>query len=89
MTSAGEYAPFLDRLPHDIPALAKVAQGLVIHEHMAHGYGVTLSEADRASVHVRPASQLLARILERDGRRSTARDSPRTGCLATAGTSRS
>jgi len=48
MTSAGEYAPFFDRLPHDIPALAKVVQGL----------------GQRA----RPASQLLARILERDGR---------------------
>jgi hypothetical protein len=68
MTSAGRYAPFLDGLPHDIPALAEVVQGLVIHEHMAHGYGVTLSEEDRASVHIRPAGQLLAQILERDSR---------------------
>jgi Transglutaminase-like superfamily len=68
MTSAGEYAPLLGSLPHDIPALASVLQGLVIHEHMARGYGITLSEADRASVHVRPAEQLLAQIVERDSR---------------------
>jgi hypothetical protein len=61
MTSAGRYTPFLDSLPHDIPALAGVVQGLMIHEHMAHGYGVTLSDADRASV-------LLAEIVERDSR---------------------
>ena len=68
MTSAGEYAPLLDGLPDDIPALAGVLQGLVVHEHMARGYGVTLSHADRASVHTRPAELLLAQIMERDSR---------------------
>jgi hypothetical protein len=55
-------------LPPDISALAAVAQGLLIHEHMAHGYGVNLSEADRASVHIRPARELLAQIVARDSR---------------------
>jgi hypothetical protein len=49
MTSAGRYAPLLEILPRDIPGLAAVAQGLLIHEHLAQAYGVTLSETDRAS----------------------------------------
>jgi len=39
-----------------------------VHEHMAEGYGVTLTDDDRASVHMRPAEQLLAQIAGRDGR---------------------
>jgi hypothetical protein len=68
MTTAGRYAPLLAGMPTDIASLAAVAQGLLIHEHMAEGYGVTLSEADRASVHVRPVERLLAQIVARDKR---------------------
>src|SRR5579872_4004659 len=68
MTSAGRFAALLDGLPRDVPALAAVGQGLLIHEHMAGGYGVTLSEEDRSSVHTRPAEELLAQIVARDSR---------------------
>jgi Transglutaminase-like superfamily len=68
MTSAGRYEQLLAALPRDLPALAAVGQGLVIHEHMAADYGVPLSEADRASVHTRPVEQLLAQITARDDR---------------------
>ncbi|MDR0341673.1 MAG: transglutaminase-like domain-containing protein [Nocardiopsaceae bacterium] len=68
MTSAGSYAPLLEPLPGDAGGLAAVAHGLLIHEHMAQGYGVTLSEQDRASVHIRPVEQLLAQITARDDR---------------------
>ena len=68
MTAAGRHAPLLESLPGDIPGLASVVQGLLIHEHMAHGYGVTLTEADRASVHTRPVEQMLSQVLARDGR---------------------
>jgi Transglutaminase-like superfamily len=68
MTSPGRYASLLAGLPSDVAGLATVAQGLLIHEHMAQGYGVTLSDADRASVHVRPAEELLALIVARDDR---------------------
>jgi Transglutaminase-like superfamily len=68
MTSAGHYTQLLADLPRDIPALAAVGQGLVIHEHMAADYGVPLSEADRASVHTRPVGHLLAQITARDDR---------------------
>ncbi len=68
MTSAGRYADLVKSLPRDIPALAAIAQGLLIHEHMAQAYGVTLSETDRASVHIRPVEHLLAQIVARDDR---------------------
>jgi hypothetical protein len=69
MTAPGRYGALLEPLPRDIAGLAAVGQGLMIHEHMAEeGYGVTLSEADRASVHTRPVEQMLAQIVARDDR---------------------
>jgi hypothetical protein len=68
MTSGGRQASRFERLPRGVAALAAVAQGLVVHEHMAAAYGVTLSEDDRSTVHVRPVEQLLERIVARDDR---------------------
>jgi hypothetical protein len=68
MTSAGRYAPLLGGLPRDIPDLAAVAQGLLIHEHIAPAYGVTLSDEERSSVHVRPVERLLELIVAGDSR---------------------
>lgn len=68
MTEPGRYAPLLAGLPRDIAGLAAVAQGLLIHEHMASGYGVELSDSDRASVHIRPVEQILEQIVARDSR---------------------
>ena len=68
MTSLGEQAPLVKALPGDPGVLAAALHGLVIHEHMTGGYGVTLAEADRWTVHVRPAADLLAEIVARDPR---------------------
>jgi hypothetical protein len=68
MTAAGRYAPLLESLPGDIPSLTATVHGLLIHEYLAPGYGVTLTEADRSSVHIRPVEQLLAQVLARDSR---------------------
>jgi hypothetical protein len=68
MTSAGQFAPLLAALPRDVAGLAAVAQGLLIHEHLAKAYGLELSEADRSSVNTRPVEQLLEQILARDDR---------------------
>lgn len=68
MTSAGRYAPLLDALPRDIAGLAAVGQGLLIHEHIAPAYGVTLSDEDRGTVHIRPVERLLESIVARDDR---------------------
>ncbi len=68
MTSPGRYAPLLAGLPRDIPGLAAIAQGLLIHEHMAKGYGVALPDERRESVHVRPVERMLEMIMAGDGR---------------------
>jgi hypothetical protein len=68
MTSVGDAAERVAALPADPAALADVLHGLVIHEHMTGGYGVTLAEEDRWPVHVRPADALLAEIVARDPR---------------------
>jgi hypothetical protein len=68
MTSPGRHAPLLGGLPRDIPGLAAVAQGLLIHEHIAPAYGVTLSDEQRASVHVRPVKRMLELIVATDDR---------------------
>jgi len=68
MTSAGRYAHLLDGLPAGIAELAAVGQGLVVHEHMADAYGVTLSAEDRATVHLRQVEKLLGAIAARDDR---------------------
>lgn len=67
MTSAGRYASLFDMLPREVAGLAAVAQGLLVHEHIAPAYGVTLSEEERSSVHIRPVEQLLERVVARDG----------------------
>jgi hypothetical protein len=68
MTSAGAYAPRFEGLPRDVGGLARVAQGLVIHEFLVGSYGVTLTDERRSSVHLRPVERILERLLASDDR---------------------
>jgi hypothetical protein len=68
MTSGGAYAPLFDELPRDLPALARVVQGLLLHEHWANAYGPPLSEARLQEPHIRPLEHMLDRLLAHDGR---------------------
>jgi hypothetical protein len=76
MTTAGDYRPLLADLPRGVTALAGVAHGLLIHEHIAGVYGVTLTDERRASVHVRPAAALLGRMMAGDSRPLTVPRAP-------------
>ena len=76
MTAPGDYEPLLEDLPNGPEAVASVAQGLVIHEHLAEVYGVTLTPERRATVHVRPVSELLKRIAAEDSRPLTVAREP-------------
>jgi hypothetical protein len=67
MTAPGEYAPLLTDLPRGIAGLAAVGHGLLIHEHIAGAYGVTLTDERRASVHLRPVTALLGQLMAGDG----------------------
>lgn len=72
MTEIEHYAPLVGDLPDDVAGLARTVQGLLLHEHWAPAYGVTLSDERRSQTHLRPADQMLATLLEEDGRPLTA-----------------
>jgi Transglutaminase-like superfamily len=76
MTAPGTYQPLLADLPRGIAALAGVAHGLVIHEHIAGAYGVILTGERRASVHIRPVAGLLGQMMAEDGRPLTVAREP-------------
>ena len=61
-----------DSLPGDPASLAGVVQGLLMHEHIAPAYGLTLSVEQHAQAHVRPVEQMLQAITKRDPRPLTA-----------------
>lgn len=76
LSDAGAQAKLFDDLPRDIAGLAKVVQGLLIHEHMAGAYGVTLPSERHAEAHVRPVEDVLAAISAHDPRPLTAPRDP-------------
>lgn len=71
MTSAGRFRHLFDGLPRTIEDLAGIAQGLLVHEHIAPSYGITLSDERRATVHIRPVERLLERLMNDDDQRLT------------------
>ena len=68
MSDPGRHATLFDGLPRDPGALAKIVQGLLIHQHIAPAYGVTLSRDQQAQSHVRAVEKILGDIVTRDGR---------------------
>jgi transglutaminase superfamily protein len=68
MTDAGKYAGLVKQLPKDAAGVARVVQGLLIHEFWADAYGVTLTDEDRDRVNLRRAEQVLDAIVSRDDR---------------------
>jgi len=66
MSDAGRQVRLFEGLPDDVGALARIVQGLLIHQHIAPAYGVTLSQAQLAEPHVRGVEPMLERLAERD-----------------------
>jgi hypothetical protein len=66
MTSAGKYAAMLSRLPNNVAALVRIVHGLLLPEHAAALYGVTLSDERQREAHVRPVERMLDRLLSHD-----------------------
>jgi len=77
LSDAGAQAGLFDGLPHDIASLAAIVQGLLIHEHMAGAYDVTLSQERHAEAHIRPVEKMLAAIAAHDARPLTAAREPK------------
>jgi len=67
-SDAGLWALQYGALPADAGGLAKVLQGLLIHEHLAQVYGVTLSERQRGEPHMRGTEEIVERITVEDPR---------------------
>src|SRR5213075_664366 len=63
-------AAFKD-LPKDPGSLAGVVQGLLVHEHIAPAYGLTLSDSQHAEAHVRSVEEIVRQIVARDPRSLT------------------
>jgi hypothetical protein len=68
MSDAASQRPLFKGLPSDPGALASIVQGLLVHEHIASAYGLTLSGEQHAQAHVRPVEQMLQAITKRDPR---------------------
>lgn len=68
LSDAGIWALQFAALPDDVGGLAKILQGLLIHEHLADVYGVTLSDRQRGEPHLRSVEAILERIAVHDSR---------------------
>ncbi len=66
MTQTGDLGDFLAGLPTDIAGLVQVVQGALIHVFWAERYGRTLSEAEKATLQMRPADEKLALMRQAD-----------------------
>jgi hypothetical protein len=68
LSATGRHAARFDGLPRDVGALARIVQGLLIHEHMTEAYGVKLPQDRHAEAHVRPVEGMIERIVANDPR---------------------
>lgn len=67
LTTAGRHTAALASLPDEVAALARVTQGLAVHEYMASAYGFTVPDERRWESHIRHLDRMLDRILELQG----------------------
>jgi hypothetical protein len=63
MSTPGKYAALLVGLPRDLEGLRRIVPGLLLHEHLASAYGVSLSPARRCEAQIRPVEEMLDRIV--------------------------
>jgi hypothetical protein len=68
MTEPADLAAMIEGLPGDVPALARVVQGLVIHGDWLDRYGANRSAFGTISRTTLPIRQRLAALIERDSR---------------------
>jgi len=68
MSDPGRHAALFGSLPRGADRLAKIVQGLLIHQHIAPAYGVALSHDRQAQSHVRAVEMILDGIAARDDR---------------------
>ncbi len=68
LSDPGRRAALFDDLPHGPEKLAGVIQGLLMHQHVASTYPVTLSGTQIEQAHVRSVEEMLTEIVAHDAR---------------------
>ncbi|WP_342727519.1 transglutaminase-like domain-containing protein [Bradyrhizobium sp. B097] len=68
MSDPGRHAALFESLPRGAGALAATVQGLLIHQHIAPAYGVTLGGDRQAQSQVRAVENMLDEIVTRNAR---------------------
>jgi len=68
LSDPGKQGPLFDDLPSGPEPLAAVVQGLLMHQHVASTYPVTLSTAQIEQAHVRSVEEMLTEIVAHDTR---------------------
>jgi hypothetical protein len=68
MTDPGPFASLLDVLPHDIPSLCAIVQGLLVHPLTTGLYSVELTSVQRKEVNIRPVREMLRLMQSLDDR---------------------
>ena len=76
MTADATHAALYGALPDDIPSLARVMHGLLLHQHIAPAYGQTLSGERLAEPHIRSVRRMLDQLLAHDSSALTTARSP-------------
>ena len=76
MTSDATHAALFAALPRDVANLARVMQGLLLHQHIAPAYGQTLSGHRLAEPHIRSVRKMLDQLLAHDASPLTTPRSP-------------
>jgi len=66
MTDARRYGAMFAELPDGVGALAGLVQGLLLHEHWAQAYGVSLSPERRKQSQIRSTERMLECLLTGD-----------------------
>lgn len=68
ITTPGRHGASVEALPDEPAALVRTVQGLLLHEHLASAYGVTLPHERRSEPHLRFVEPMLNRLLAHDDR---------------------
>jgi hypothetical protein len=68
MTSPGPHQAAFEQLPDDLPALARIVQGLAVHQYMADRYHFSVPEARMSESHIRRTDRMLDTLLALDSR---------------------
>lgn len=68
MTSLGRHAHLVAALPDDVAGIARIIQGLAIHQYMADAYGFAVPKERTAESHIRSVEKMLDQLFAIDDR---------------------